>query len=162
MGIECPQCGRVDQVQKLSAIVAGGTASGTWGGAIEAHGHSSPTFRPWEFSSYTTHSISGSVGGAAHMTTELARRLAPPAAPQDENPWGEVPKCIFALLFGAGWLVWGALSVTSSVLVRVAMVAIGLVFIWLGGSTLLELPEKARAADDQNIGTRARSCLKRS
>ena len=67
----CPVCGKDDAIQKVSAIVASGRASGTLSGPS---GGAAYVGGKWGITGgYTT--LSGS------MATELAQKLAPPSEP---------------------------------------------------------------------------------
>jgi hypothetical protein len=67
----CPVCGKDDAIQKVSAIVASGQASGTLSGPS---GGAAYVGGKWGITGgYTT--LSGS------MATELAQKLAPPSEP---------------------------------------------------------------------------------
>jgi len=88
MNIVCSQCNKDDAIQKVSAVVAGGHASGSFsgysGGAVNIDGKWGST------SSYTT------LGGSS--ASDLARALAPPPEPRKQSPGISVAGCAGALL----------------------------------------------------------------
>lgn len=88
MNIICSQCNKDDAIQKVSAVVAGGHASGSFsgysGGAVNIDGKWGST------SSYTT------LGGSS--ASDLARALAPPPEPKKQSPGISVLGCIGSLL----------------------------------------------------------------
>jgi len=88
MNIVCSQCNKDDAIQKVSAVVAGGQASGSFsgysGGAVNIDGKWGST------SSYTT------LGGTS--ASDLARTLAPPPEPRKQSPGISAAGCIGALL----------------------------------------------------------------
>lgn len=61
----CPQCGQIDRVEKVSALVGAGTAAGIYTG-----------------------NTSGSGVIASISQTALSQKLSPPTKPTYQNPWG--------------------------------------------------------------------------
>jgi len=124
MSTLCPVCGKDDAIQKLSAIVASGQASGTFSGpsvgATRVDGKWGTT------GGYTT--LSGST------VTELARKLASPPQPQ---PKGGCVVALGVLLGGLfvlnGLLVSGDTSVglgpaLALILVGVCVIALPIAY----------------------------------
>lgn len=71
----CPMCGQVDRVEKVSAIVGAGTSSGLYGG------HTS------------------SIGLMAGVSqTALSQKLSPPSRPVYDSPWGTGTKVSIGIL----------------------------------------------------------------
>lgn len=102
----CPHCGQLDQVQKVSAIVAAGTTLSTSIGAM-------PVFEPGinrtglDGQPFTPpgHVIYRPTVGVTNSTTLLARRLTLPVrfAPAPSRPWAY--NLLFVALLGAVWLL---------------------------------------------------------
>lgn len=94
----CPQCHQVDRVQKVSAIVAAGTATGAYTGSTSGY-------------------VYGKQGGYVSTNTSLfgisqttvSQQLSSPAPPTYKNPWGcsTVAAVIVLFLVGFGSFVGG-------------------------------------------------------
>ncbi len=98
--ILCPVCGKDDAIQKVSAIVASGRASGTLSGPS---GGAAYVGGKWGITSgYTT--LSGGI------TTELARKLSPPPQPRAVS----LGAVILLIVLGGSCLFWG-LSLLSDI-----------------------------------------------
>ncbi len=94
----CPGCGRVDQVQRVSAVCKAGSAT-TQGiartrGSFWGYGRGGAT---WGYTQATT------VTDEDH-TTELSQLLALPAAPSYHNPWGLVSTLLAIAVLLSGWM----------------------------------------------------------
>lgn len=88
MDIVCPHCHKDDAIQKVSAVVAGGRASGSFlghsGGSVNIDGKWGST------SGYTT------LGGIS--ASDLAQTLAPPPDPMKQSEGMYSSGCIIGLL----------------------------------------------------------------
>src|SRR2546430_8278484 len=77
--ISCPTCGKDDQVQKVTAIVAAGTHLG----------HNSGTYSGGTYYSGGGYSYdAGGYSSSSFGMSNLAIRLAPPPEPKYQSPWG--------------------------------------------------------------------------
>nr|HET6901534.1 hypothetical protein [Ktedonobacteraceae bacterium] len=72
---KCPQCGQIDRVEKVSALVGAGTAAGLYTGNTSG---------------------SGVIAGISQ--TALSQKLSPPTKPTYQNPWG----CVSSFITGMG------------------------------------------------------------
>jgi len=98
--LSCPSCGQVDQVQKVSAVVEGGTSTGAFTGTNQSAGY--------------TFGRGGGVtveGGTTTLTgtsrTQLAQRLALPSKPIRHAPTSVVSMVVWAVIAaGGGLLLW--------------------------------------------------------
>lgn len=71
----CPQCGQVDRVEKVSALVGAGTSAGLYGGPALG---------------------SNVLVGASQ--TAMSQKLSPPTKPSYQSPWG----CVSSFVTGVG------------------------------------------------------------
>ena len=110
----CPSCGQLDQVQKVSAVVAAGTTSSTSIGAMPVYepgitrtGLDGQAFTP------PGHVIYRPTVGVTHSTTTLARRLTLPARfpPPPPRPRAYIVQHL--LLAAAVWMLPAAWLVNA-------------------------------------------------
>jgi len=88
-GFSCPDCGQVDMVQKVSALVEGGTVAGIYSSTAGSH-------------------ISGIT-----LSTK-ASQLAPPSKPTYKGPWG-----FFSVVFVGLGIFWGGIFLIAMLAVLV-------------------------------------------
>jgi len=94
----CPGCGRLDQVQRVSAVCRAGSA--TTRGVVRSKG------------SFWGLGRGGAMWGSIRATTvseeahasELSAVLAPPAAPTYHNRWGLVSTIVVITILLSGWM----------------------------------------------------------
>jgi hypothetical protein len=99
--LACPNCHRIDQVQRVSALVKAETAS------IRGRGHTAG-----RFGGASWYGRFGAVGGSFSATTEisgqqataLGEALAPPNEPIYVHRWGVLSILLLILGLMAGWL----------------------------------------------------------
>ncbi len=89
----CPQCGQVDRVEKVSALLRAGTSAGLYSG---------------------TASGSGLVAGMSY--TALSQKLSPPIEPIYQSPWGGCSVTITAglVIWNIAFIVWVCLGLSQS------------------------------------------------
>jgi len=95
MGVTCPLCGKDDNVQKVSAIVDGGTSVSSYSGVA-------PSVNVYDGKvGYGGAYVAGNVRSSSH----LAQKLAPPVKPNEPRTPAKI---------GLGWLLlilFGAFSI---------------------------------------------------
>lgn len=117
--LACPNCHQVDLVQKVTAVVSGGTGTGTFVGSAQLP----PTF----------------ASGArleGESSTILSQRLMAPLRPVYQSPWGclTVGGIIVAAPFIFAIVAW-----VISNIIELELPARNLLFlaIWVGGTVLI-------------------------
>lgn len=80
----CPTCHQLDQTQKVSVVVEGGTSSNSYSGRVGTD---------WG-------AIGDAYSGSSRSHTVLAQRLAAPSRPYTVSPWRGRTKLIVVLLVG--------------------------------------------------------------
>lgn len=141
MGNECPRCGRVDQVQKLSAIVQGGTTHEVYGGQTMEH--------TWAGSGKVT----GDFVGERTSRTALAQRLAPPGKPdlEDTSLGGVVLAFLVAFGLVCLFVVLGLRDMAHQWWMALAGIFLGILgayFCWKSPSELARMHERNNVKTD--------------
>ena len=91
--LECPSCGRIDFVQKVSSIVSAGTSSSTYRGHADGLGYTPNG--PVGINEYITVS--------SNSQTALSGLLSPPPQPRYVSPWSDALGVLTIIL----WLAFG-------------------------------------------------------
>ena len=87
--IVCPECGKDDMIQKVSAIYSGGVSTTNYQQPVAVQTDSGMIY--------------GNVDKTAVSKTDLAKRLAPPAAPPETTT---IPGCLFWMVIISVFVVF--------------------------------------------------------